>query len=438
MRRSDGIPKLAPEVEQGNVEYKLILMNPTAERLQRLVTQLNWRLMEGNGQAYYQLGVADSGELIGLTKEEMEATLETLENMAGELGASVVISREIEVRGRLSALVIESVNGMGGAKDSNGTPSSLNSLSSTSGISGEASCTDTEASETEATDDTDGNATDSPTTGEPNVDPDEIIVRSAPVPIAHSFLRRHKGKSTKSRQREDTLRPIDFVPSQGEADSSLALDDFKEEDDGDPQFGAFDMSSLGEELPTEKKPSLDPTRPPKSKPPKDSKPPKASKSKGSKAANAPFVPKTPEEIAQKIADKRNKRDRRREERKRALLDPVYDHSHLMTQDGLEGGIDYEKLIGDEAEDMYASLHSLNGPASPSGDSLMNSIATLKPPPGTSNLGAIVPSLSNANAFAQPRLIVEAIVVRKAGFGRGFVDLSQFDEELRHLPSFALA
>jgi hypothetical protein len=53
MRRSDGIPKLAPEVEQaralrwprlyyvtdmsqGNVEYKLILKNPSPERLHRL------------------------------------------------------------------------------------------------------------------------------------------------------------------------------------------------------------------------------------------------------------------------------------------------------------------------------------------------------------------------------------------------------------------
>jgi hypothetical protein len=33
-------------------------------RFNRLVTQMNWRLMEGNGQAYYQLGVADSGQLV--------------------------------------------------------------------------------------------------------------------------------------------------------------------------------------------------------------------------------------------------------------------------------------------------------------------------------------------------------------------------------------
>lgn len=34
---------LPPEIEQGNVEYKLHLVNPTEERFQHLVTQLKWR-----------------------------------------------------------------------------------------------------------------------------------------------------------------------------------------------------------------------------------------------------------------------------------------------------------------------------------------------------------------------------------------------------------
>ena len=33
----------------------------------RLVTQLKWRLLEGGGQAYYELGVADSGHLVRLS-----------------------------------------------------------------------------------------------------------------------------------------------------------------------------------------------------------------------------------------------------------------------------------------------------------------------------------------------------------------------------------
>lgn len=42
----DGI--LPPEPQEGNVEYKLKLINPSPNRLQQLVTQMKWRLEEGN------------------------------------------------------------------------------------------------------------------------------------------------------------------------------------------------------------------------------------------------------------------------------------------------------------------------------------------------------------------------------------------------------
>lgn len=100
-----GIPQLVPENEEGNVEYKLHLLSPSPSRFTRLVTQLKWRLLEGGGQAYYELGVADSGVLIGLERREMEETLGTLEEMAGEIGASVIVVKEIEVPAEVSGVV---------------------------------------------------------------------------------------------------------------------------------------------------------------------------------------------------------------------------------------------------------------------------------------------------------------------------------------------
>lgn len=82
---------------QGNIEYKLKLTDISPARFARLVTQLKWRLLEGGGQAYYELGVADSGALIGLSRADLEQSLETLEMMAGEIGASVIVVKEIEV-----------------------------------------------------------------------------------------------------------------------------------------------------------------------------------------------------------------------------------------------------------------------------------------------------------------------------------------------------
>ncbi|KAI9438548.1 hypothetical protein H4582DRAFT_179336 [Lactarius indigo] len=91
------LPKLAAEVEEGNVEYKLHLISPSPTRFVRLVTQMKWRLLEGGGQAIYELGVADSGALVGLSPSDLRATLNTLHAMAAEIGARVIIAKEIEV-----------------------------------------------------------------------------------------------------------------------------------------------------------------------------------------------------------------------------------------------------------------------------------------------------------------------------------------------------
>jgi hypothetical protein len=60
---------------------------------------MKWRLLEGGGQAIYELGVADSGALVGLTPSDLRATLNTLRAMAAEIGARVIIAKEIEVVG---------------------------------------------------------------------------------------------------------------------------------------------------------------------------------------------------------------------------------------------------------------------------------------------------------------------------------------------------
>ncbi|ETW75394.1 hypothetical protein HETIRDRAFT_482121 [Heterobasidion irregulare TC 32-1] len=91
--------KLVPELEEGNIEYKLHLMHPSPARFARLVTQLKWRLLEGGGQAFYELGVADEGALVGLTPLHLAATLDTLRAMAAEINAEVVVMKEIEVLG---------------------------------------------------------------------------------------------------------------------------------------------------------------------------------------------------------------------------------------------------------------------------------------------------------------------------------------------------
>lgn len=57
-------------------------MNPTDSRLEHLITQMKWRLEEGEGEAIYEIGVEDNGLLMGLSKTDLDASMESLETMA--------------------------------------------------------------------------------------------------------------------------------------------------------------------------------------------------------------------------------------------------------------------------------------------------------------------------------------------------------------------
>lgn len=73
---------VSEQVEVGNVEYKLKLLNPSSSRFEHLVTQMKWRLREGQGEAIYAIGVSDCGFLCGLYAQEMEDSIATLNRMA--------------------------------------------------------------------------------------------------------------------------------------------------------------------------------------------------------------------------------------------------------------------------------------------------------------------------------------------------------------------
>lgn len=91
---------LPPEPQLGNVEYKLKLVNPSKQRFEHLVTQMKWRLREGNGEAIYEIGVSDAGILQGLSDKDMNASLSTLKQMAHRLGASTSVLRRKTIASR--------------------------------------------------------------------------------------------------------------------------------------------------------------------------------------------------------------------------------------------------------------------------------------------------------------------------------------------------
>ncbi|MCY0850434.1 GTP-binding protein [Sulfuracidifex metallicus] len=99
--------KYPRESDLGKIEYKLILSALDENRLESLATQMRFRLEEGNGEAFYVLGVSNDGDVIGMTKEEMQKSLDALEKIAELVNAKIVYKRIVEIgRGREVAEVL--------------------------------------------------------------------------------------------------------------------------------------------------------------------------------------------------------------------------------------------------------------------------------------------------------------------------------------------
>ena len=98
---------MSRERDSGKFEYKLLLDAPSQERLDQLATQLNYRLNEGGGEAFYELGVSDEGEPVGLTEDEAKRSLSVMERMVEEVGASyMIVRKEKTKRGSVYELLV--------------------------------------------------------------------------------------------------------------------------------------------------------------------------------------------------------------------------------------------------------------------------------------------------------------------------------------------
>ena len=75
---------MEPEPQEGKIEYKLKLLNKNSERVNELASQMRYRVNEGCGEALYVLGVTDSGEMTGISPDEYDNSLLTLNSVANK------------------------------------------------------------------------------------------------------------------------------------------------------------------------------------------------------------------------------------------------------------------------------------------------------------------------------------------------------------------
>ena len=73
---------IEPEIEDGNIEYKLKLLNINDDRKENLITQMRRRCIEGDGECIYLLGVKDNGTMTGISEKDYEETLKNIKTIA--------------------------------------------------------------------------------------------------------------------------------------------------------------------------------------------------------------------------------------------------------------------------------------------------------------------------------------------------------------------
>lgn len=76
------IPHQCPEKDNGNKEYKYKIGH---KDLDKLITQLAFRLAEGAGKAIYFVGVSDGGKAVGIDATTLNKTFHKLTKMASQV-----------------------------------------------------------------------------------------------------------------------------------------------------------------------------------------------------------------------------------------------------------------------------------------------------------------------------------------------------------------
>jgi elongation factor 1-alpha len=81
--------KLNKEKDNGYIEYKLHLCNIDDNKLKNRMTQMQYRLLEGNGKAIYIIGINDNGEFIGINKKQYKESIKNLKYLAEKNNSTI-------------------------------------------------------------------------------------------------------------------------------------------------------------------------------------------------------------------------------------------------------------------------------------------------------------------------------------------------------------
>ena len=90
-------PAWGKEDDFGDTEYKLFIHTKNPLSIEKMESQIRYRINEGDGECVFILGITDSGILIGLTKNEYEESKTILYNICTKNHYSIMELRQVEL-----------------------------------------------------------------------------------------------------------------------------------------------------------------------------------------------------------------------------------------------------------------------------------------------------------------------------------------------------
>lgn len=101
-----------PEKDNGNVEYKRKILDNSTEKIEKLASQMRYRVEEGSGEAIFALGIDDDGTVLGVTDEEYELTVNVLKNSAqkNNYSINVITTVNLDDNKKVYELLVREIN----------------------------------------------------------------------------------------------------------------------------------------------------------------------------------------------------------------------------------------------------------------------------------------------------------------------------------------
>jgi GTPase SAR1 family protein len=93
---------LPPESEEDNIEYKRLLTYEMIDnnRIDGLITQMKWRIQEGDGKAIYYLGINDNGTIYGLDVAESKETIQVFKTIVKKADVNIFSFNTIKLENK--------------------------------------------------------------------------------------------------------------------------------------------------------------------------------------------------------------------------------------------------------------------------------------------------------------------------------------------------